>query len=93
MEAHECIGELVVELALDILVVDILRNRVVNVEKSNSIVACAHTDVFRESTIDVNLTSYRNSTANETAVDIARLETKLAWECWPALVGKGYILT
>lgn len=30
--------------------------------------------------------------ANETAVDIARLETELAWECRPALVGECYIL-
>ena len=38
-----------------------------------------HTDVLRERTIDINLASYRNAAANETAVYIARLETCLLY--------------
>ena len=92
MEAHKGISQLVIVLALDILIVDVLRNRVVDVKQCNSIIRCTHTDVLRQSTIDINLASYRNTAANETAVNIARLETKLAWECRPALVGECYIL-
>ena len=92
VEAHEGVGELVAVLADDVLVVDVLWYRVVDVEQSNCVVACAHTDVLRESTVDVNLAGTRNTAAYETAVYVARLETELAWECRPALVGECYIL-
>ena len=92
MEAHEGIGQLIVVLAYDVLVIDVLRYRVVDVEQCHSIVRCAHTDVLRQSTIDINLASYRDATAYQTAVHVARLETELAWEGWPALVGECYIL-
>ena len=92
MEAHKGISQLVIVLTLDVLIIDILRNRVVDVKQCNRIIRCTHTDVLRQSTIDIYLASYRNTAANETAVYIARLETKLAWEGWPALVGECYIL-
>ena len=92
MEAHEGISQLIIILALDVLIIDLLRNRVIDIEQCNGIVRSTHTDVLRERTIDINLASYRNAAANETAVYIARLETELAWECRPALVSECYIL-
>ena len=92
MEAHEGICQLIVVLANNILIVDILRNRIVDVEQCHCIIRSTHADVLRKSTIDVHLAGYRDATACQTAVDIAWLETKLAWECRPALVGKSYIL-
>ena len=68
MEAHKGICQLVVVLANDVLIVDVLRYRVVDVEQCHCIVGSAHTDVLRESTIDISLASYRDATANQTAV-------------------------
>ena len=92
MEAHECICELIVVFLYDILVVNILRYRVVDIEQSNGVVRSAHSDVLRESTVDVNLASNRNATACQAAVYVARLEAELAWEGRPAFVGECYIL-
>ena len=44
----------------------------IDIEQCNGIVRSTHTDVLRERTIDINLASYRNAAANETAVYIAR---------------------
>ena len=66
MEAHERVGELIVVLADDVLVVDILRYRVVDVEQGDGIVAQAHADVLRESAIDVHLAGYGDAAADET---------------------------
>lgn len=46
VEAHEGISQLVIVLALDVLIIDILRNRVVDVEQCNGIIRCTHTDVL-----------------------------------------------
>ena len=46
VEAHEGVGELIAILADDVLVVDILWHRVVDVEQCNGVVACAHTDIL-----------------------------------------------
>ncbi len=61
MEAHECIGKLIIEFALDVLLVDIVRNGVVDVKQSNCIVADAGSDVLTKSSVDINLTGYRDS--------------------------------
>ena len=46
VEAHECICKLVVLETCSILIIDVLRNRVVDVKKSNGIIADADTDVL-----------------------------------------------
>ena len=46
VEAHECVGESIVILALDVLVVDVLRNGVVNVEQGYGVAGDASADVF-----------------------------------------------
>ena len=92
VEAHEGVGELVVVLADDVLIVDILGYRVVDVEQGDGVVAQAHADVLRERTVDVHLAGHGDATAHQTGVDIAGLETELAWEGRPALVGEGHIL-
>ncbi len=92
MEAHERIGKLVIILALDVLVVDVLRNGVVDVKESDCIAGYASADVLGECAVDINLAGYRDTAACETAVNVARLETEGLRECRPALVGKCHIL-
>ena len=50
VEAHEGISQLIIILALDVLIIDILRNRVIDIEQCNGIVRSTHTDVLRERT-------------------------------------------
>ena len=77
VEAHEGIGDAIVVLALDILVVDIFGNGVVDIEKSYSVTGNADTYVFAESAVNVHLTGYRYSHSSETAVYIAGLKAEL----------------
>ena len=93
VEAHERIGKLVIILALDVLVVDVLRNGVVDVKESDCIAGYASADVLGECAVDINLAGYRDTAACETAVNVARLETEGLGECRPALVGKCNVLT
>ena len=93
VEAHECIGELIVELALDGLIVHILGNGVVDVEEGNDIAADDLSDELRETSIDINLTGYRDSHSGKTAVYIAGNELEHGLECRPALSCDGNILS
>ena len=85
VEAHECICELVVELALDGLVVHVVRYGVVDVEESNDIFRDNISEVLGEAAIDINFAGYRDTHTCETAVYIARNELELCLECRPAL--------
>ena len=97
MEAHEDflvgVGVESELLALDALLVHVAGNGVVDVEQRNSILRDTCSDVLRQCTIDVNLTSYGDSTAGQTAVDIAGNETELSLEGRPALVSHSNELT
>ncbi len=68
VEAHEGILLCIIELALDILIVDISRYGIVNVQKSYSIVADNSADELTEGTIDINLAGNRNTHLGKTAV-------------------------
>ena len=63
MEAHEGVGQGVVELALDILIIDILRYRVINVKQGNGICGYAKSDILAQRAINVDLTGYRDAAA------------------------------
>ena len=80
MEAHECICQFVIIFSFDIFVIDIFRNRVVDIKQSNSIVGNAKSDVLAECSVDINLTGYRNSSGNQTAIYIASMKSKLSRE-------------
>ena len=58
VEAHECICELVIELACDGLIVHIMRYGVVDVEESNDIFRDNISEVLREAAIDINFAGY-----------------------------------
>ena len=58
MEAHECICQFVIIFSFDIFVIDIFRNRVVDIKQSNSIVGNAKSDVLAECAVDINLPEY-----------------------------------
>ena len=77
MEAHECICKFVVIFSFDIFVIDIFRNRVVNVKQCNSIVGNAKSDVLAECAVDINFTGYRNTSGSKAAVYIARFKSEL----------------
>ena len=77
MEAHECIGKLIIIFALDILIIDVLRNGVVDVKQCNSVIGNAKSDVLAKSSVDIHLTGYRDSSCSKTAVYIAWLKSKL----------------
>ncbi len=77
MESHKCICKFVIVFSFNIFVIDILRNRVVDVKQCNCIVGNAKSDVLAECSVDINFTGYRNSSGNQTAVYIARFKSKL----------------
>ena len=77
MEAHECICQFVIIFSFDIFVIDIFRNRVVDIKQSNSIVGNAKSDVLTECAVDINFTGYRNTSGSKAAVYIARFKSEL----------------
>ena len=92
VEAHERIGEGVVVLALDVLVVYVLRNGVVDIEQRNCVSGNAQTDVFAQRAVDIYLAGYRDTAAYKAAVYIAGLKAELGRERRPALVCKCNVL-
>ena len=74
VEAHEGIGKLVVELAGDILVVDVLGHAVVDIQQSDGVAGNAHTDIFAQGTVDIHLAGDRDAAADQAAVHIAGLK-------------------
>ena len=96
VEAHEdfllCVAVALELLALDALLVHICRYGVVDVEQCHSVLGDASSDELRQSTIDIHLTCYRDTTASEAAVHIARNESEHRLEGRPALVGHSHEL-
>ena len=92
VEAHEGVGQAVVEVALDVLVVDVARHGVVDVEQRDRVAGGAHADILGEGAVDVDLTGNRDAAADQARVDVARLEAELGREGRPALVGEGDVL-
>ena len=93
MKAHERVSQLIVEPALDLLLIEACRHGVVYVQKGHRILGDAGSDVFGESSVDVNLTADRNPAGCQAAVHIAWLKAELPGECRPALVCKSHILS
>ncbi len=91
MEAHEYIVQTVVEFALDIACVHILRYGVVDIQQGNCIVAYAGTDELRQSAINIYFAGYRDSSTGQTAVYIAGNESELCLECRPAFSSQCYV--
>ena len=94
VESHECIFQCVVCIfSFDVLVVQILRYGVVDVEKSYCIFTYNSSDELGKCTVDIYFTRYRNTFCSQTAVYVARYETKLCLECRPAFTGDCYEFT
>ena len=92
MEAHERVRQLVIIPATDVLIIDVLRNGVVDVQQGYGIAGNAGTDVLAQGTVNIHFAGYGNATCSQAAVHIAGLEAKLAGEGRPALIGEGYVL-
>ena len=92
MEAHEGVGDLIVELAGDVLVVDVLRHGVVDVQQRHRVAGDARADVLAQRAVDVHLAGDRDAAGGQAGVDVARLKAELLRERRPALVRKGHIL-
>ena len=92
MEAHEGVLDVVVELAGDVLVVDVLGHGVVDVQQGDGVTGDAGANVLAQSAVDIHLAGHRNTAGGQAGVHIAGLKAELLGEGGPALVGKGHIL-
>ena len=92
MEAHEGIGQLVIELAGDVLIINVLGHAVVDVQQGDGVAGGAHTDVLGQGTVNIDLAGHGDAAAGKAGVDVARLKPELRRESGPALIGKSNIL-
>ena len=92
VEAHEGIGQAVIKLACDVLIVNVLGHAVVDVQQGNGIAGSAHADVLGQSAVDINFAGNGDAAAYQAGVDIAGLKAELRGECRPALVSKSNVL-
>ena len=92
VEAHEGVGELIGELALDVLVVQVGGDGVVDVQQGDRVAGDAHADVLGQGAVDVHLAGDGDAPAHQAGVHIAGLKAELLGEGGPALVGKGHVL-
>ena len=92
VEAHEGVMQGVVVLALDVLVIDVFRNAVVDIQQGHRVAGQAGADVLAQRAVDIHFAGDRDTAGSQAAVDIAGLEAELGREGGPALVGKGHIL-
>ena len=94
VEAHERVCELVgiLCLSLDFVVVQVLRNGVVDVKQGDGSACDACSDVLRKSAKDVDFAGNRNALVGKAAVYVARLKSKCLGEGRPTLVGKDNVV-
>ena len=92
MEAHEGIGEAVIELAGDVFLINVAGHAIVDIQQGDRVAADAQADVLAQRAVDVHLAGHRNAPGGQTGVHIAGLEAELLGEGRPALVRKGHIL-
>jgi len=88
VEAHEGVGQCVVELTLDLSLKQARRDRVIDVQQRHGIVRNARADVLRQRAVDIDLTGHGNAARGQAGVHIARLKAELLRERRPALVGE-----
>ena len=94
MESHESIFQCVIAIfALDVSIIQICRNRVVDIKQCNNILADNGSDELGECTVDINLAGYRNTFCSQAAVDIAGNESELCLESRPAFSSDGNIFS
>jgi len=92
VEAHEGVGELVVEFSFDVLLIDRGGDRVVDVQQGDGVTGDTHPDVLAEGAVDVHLAGDGDAPAHQAGVDVAGLKAEGLGEGGPALVGEGHIL-
>ena len=92
MEAHEGVLDVVVELPGDVLVIDVLRHGVIDIQQRHRVAGDAGADVLAKRAVDIHLAGHGNPPGSQAGVDIAGLKAELLREGGPALVGKGHIL-
>ena len=93
MEAHEGIGEAVVELAGDVCLIKAGGNGVVDVQQGDSVHSDTGADVLAESAVDIHLAGNGDTPGGKTGVYVAGLEAEGLGEGRPALVSKDNVLT
>ena len=62
VEAHESVLNIIVKLAGDVLIVDILGHGVVDIQQSHRILGNTRADVLRKGTVNIDLTGHRDTT-------------------------------
>ena len=93
MEAHKYVLCGVIELALDVLIINVCGNGIVNVKQSNGVLGNASADIFADSTVNVNLAGNGNSPSRQTAVYKAGNKPELCLKGRPALVCENNVLS
>ena len=92
MEAHEGFLLGITVPALDILFIKVGRNRVVDIQQGDRILAHACADEFAERAVDIHLAGHRNPASGQTAVDVTGHKAELGLECGPAFARNGNVL-
>ncbi len=93
VEPHEGILQRIGIFSVDLLVIQIRRNRIVDVEERDGVAGKAGTDVLAERAVDVDFTRDRNSARNQPAVHIAGFKAELPRKGRPAFVRKRNVLS
>ena len=92
VEAHEGIGQRVIEPAANVLFIDVAGHGVVDVQQRHRVAGNARADVFAQRAVNVHLARHGNAARGQTAVDKAGFEAELPRERRPALVGERDVL-
>ncbi len=85
VEAHERIRQLVIEFSSDVLLEDLLRHGVVDVEERDGVARDDLADELGQCPVDIDLAGDRDALARQTAVDVAGNEFEHRLESGPAL--------
>ena len=91
VETHKGVGEGIVKLAFDVLVIEVLGNRVVDVQQGDGVTGDAQADVLAEGAVDIHLAGHRDAPGHQPGIHVAGLKAELRGEGGPALVGEGHI--
>ena len=91
VEAHYCVGLLVVILALDGLLIHVAGDGVVDVKDGDSVTGDHLADVLGDCSIDIHFAAHGDAGACDPGIYIAGNESELRLECGPALGGEHHV--
>ena len=84
--------ETIVVVPFDLLIVQILRNGVVDIQQGDLVAGNAQADVLAQSAVNIHLAGHWDALGHQAAVNIARNKAEGLGERRPALIGESHIL-